>query len=147
MSGALAALSAAFANAKPLNFSGTISFTSGTASANDRIGVTFNSDGSIDAYKTGSGVFFTDTISDKNWYFPNYTDVGSWYWLRFTTQSGSLISGTPSGWVHIYSYSPQSFYVTRPTIGSRTGTLLVEISPNQSTIAASGTVLISTNQI
>lgn len=129
------------------NFSGTISFTSGTAASGDNVGIKIWHYGKIESYKTGSGTFYTNTVDNLNWYYPNYYNIGSYYYLRFTTQSGSTISGTSIGtWSRIYDTGGgyHTYYVTKPSLGSRTGTLLIEVSLDQSTILSSGTIVMST---
>lgn len=124
--------------AGPTNFGGTI-YVSRLFTSPAIAGVQFSTNGNIDRIVTGT--VFTDTINDDTWYAPATTSIGNSYWIRATLSSGSTPStGTMNSWLALST--ARQWQNSQTFTGSRTSTVLFEISSNSSgtVIVASGTI-------
>jgi hypothetical protein len=102
--------------------------------------VNWYSDGEVRGYRHGNVLVWTE-----NWYSPTTAGVGSSYWIRATVQSGQAPNGGSDSpintWVALSTGPTWSYLSSSGVAGSRSGTLLFQISSNSSgtNIVSSGT--------
>lgn len=125
-----------FVNSAVVSSLGTLYAYDAPSSGPAYASITFNTDGTISYVGDGStGV--------SNWYTPTTTNVGSSYWIKFTTTSGSpWTGGLTSGTIYALSSARTVVWQQILSGGGKTGTASVNIYAD-----AGGTALVGTGTI
>lgn len=127
----------------PTIFGGAISaFRFGASAAS--VTASLNTDGSLSASGSGDTVNVSQVNGDS-WYAPPTTGIGSSFYVRATLSSGSApSSGSGTGtWLALSSARSWTYNSgTGGAVSSRSGTLLIEVSPS-----ATGTPVVCSGSI